>query len=74
MWAERVEGIEWREEAIKDSMVALTSSGSLPVKTPEFFRALYLVLLGKERGPRAAPFLAVLERPFVLKRVLEATA
>lgn len=72
MWAAQAAEIEWREEAIKDSMVALTSSGSLPVKTPEFFRALYLVLLGKERGPRAAPFLAVLEKPFVLQRVLEA--
>jgi len=44
------------------------------VKTPEFFRSLYLVLLGKERGPRAAPFLAVLDKEFVLQRVLDAAA
>ncbi len=73
MWLETASSIEWREEAIKESMIALTSQGTLPVKTNEFFRALYLVLLGKERGPRAAPFLAVLDRRFVLDRVREAT-
>ena len=47
--------------------------GPMPtVKTPEFFRALDLVLLGKERGPRAAPFLAVLDKDFVIQRVREA--
>jgi len=74
MWFDRASTIEWREDAIKDSMVALTSSGTLPVKTGDFFRALYLVLLGKERGPRAAPFLAVLDKTFVLDRVREASS
>jgi len=74
MWADRAAGIDWREEAIKRSMVELTSAGTLPVKTPEFFRALYLVFLGEERGPRAAPFLAVLDKAFVLGRVREAAA
>ena len=35
---------------------------------------LYLVLLGKEKGPRAAPFLAVLDKTFVLQRLREAAA
>jgi lysyl-tRNA synthetase class 1 len=62
---------EWREDAIKESMVALTKSGKLPVETPRFFRDLYLVLLGQERGPRAAPFLAVLKKEWVLERLKE---
>ena len=64
---------EWREEAIKESMVALTKGGNLPVETPRFFRDLYLVLLGRERGPRAAPFLAVLKKDWVLQRLGDAS-
>lgn len=62
----------WREDDIKASMVSLTRSGSLPVDTPRFFRNIYLALLGSERGPRAAPFLAVLPREFVVARLREA--
>lgn len=65
------EKAEWREEAIKDSMVALTKGGKLPVETPRFFRDLYLILLGRERGPRAAPFLAVLKKDWVMERLRE---
>src|SRR2546428_5015874 len=49
-------------------MVSLTKKGGLPVETGRFFRDLYLVLLGSEKGPRAAPFLAVLEKDWVLRR------
>ena len=59
---DRARKAEWTEEAIKESMVSLTKVGKLPVDTSRFFRDLYIVLLGKERGPRAAPFLAVLEK------------
>ena len=71
-FATRVASIPWSEEAIKESMVALTKSESLPIDTSRFFRDLYLVLLGSERGPRAAPFLAVLEKEWVLRRLKEA--
>ena len=71
-YAERAESTEWREDAIKESMVSLTKDGRLPVATPRFFRNLYLVLLGKEDGPRAAPFLAVLDKKFVVSRLREA--
>ena len=40
--------------------------------TAELFRAIYLVLLGKTRGPRAGSFLTVLDREFVLRRFNEA--
>ena len=72
-YLERATKAEWTEESIKESMVSLTKVGKLPVDTSRFFRDLYLVLLGKERGPRAAPFLAVLEKAWVLKRLREAT-
>ena len=69
MYAERAAGTPWHEEEIKASMVSLTKSGALPVDTPRFFRNLYLALLGSEKGPRAAPFLAVLPKQFVLDRL-----
>jgi lysyl-tRNA synthetase class 1 len=72
VFAARVASVRWTEDAIKESMVSLTKGGSLPVDTSRFFRDLYLVLLGSERGPRAAPFLAVLEKEWVLGRLKEA--
>ena len=68
-FAARAKGISWTEDALKESMVGLTKAGILPVDTPRFFRDLYLVLLGTERGPRAAPFLAVLPKDWVLSRL-----
>ena len=72
MFATRAASLRWTEDAIKEAMVTLTKSGSLPVETNRFFRDLYLVLLGSERGPRAAPFLAVLEKDWVVRRLTEA--
>ena len=71
IFATKAESVGWREESLKDAMVSLTKGGVLPVDTPRFFRNLYLVLLGKEKGPRAAPFLAVLDKTFVLQRLRE---
>ena len=72
-FAERAASAAWTEEAIKDSMVSLTKGGSLAVETSRFFRDLYLALLGSERGPRAAPFLAVLEKDWVVRRLKESS-
>jgi lysyl-tRNA synthetase, class I len=72
IFAKRVDSTEWREDAIKEGMVTLTEEGNLPVDTPRFFRNLYLVLVGQEKGPRAAPFLSVLDKKFVVARLLEA--
>ncbi|MFQ6128677.1 MAG: lysine--tRNA ligase [Thermoplasmata archaeon] len=69
-----VSSIPWTEEELKNVMVRLTKSGELPVKTNRFFRSLYLVFLGKEKGPRAAPFLSVLDRDFVLGRLEEVSS
>ncbi|MFA5896309.1 MAG: lysine--tRNA ligase [Thermoplasmata archaeon] len=73
IYAERAAKVEWNEDAIKESMVSLTKLGKLPVETNRFFRDLYLVLLGQERGPRAAPFLAVLEKDWVVRRLRDAS-
>lgn len=72
MYAARAAAIPWNEDSIKESMVSLTKGHTLPVETDRFFRDLYLILLGSERGPRAAPFLAVLEKDWVLRRFKEA--
>jgi lysyl-tRNA synthetase class 1 len=72
IFGKRAETAAWREDAIKELMVSLTKGGALPVETSRFFRNLYLVLLGKEKGPRAAPFLAVLDKKLVLQRLREA--
>lgn len=74
LYAALAEATNWQEDAIKASMVSLTKGQKLPVITSRFFRNLYLVLLGKEKGPRAAPFLAVLDKRFVLDRLREAAA
>lgn len=71
IFGERAADSPWSEDAIKDAMVSLTKGGRLPVETSRFFRDLYLVLLGTERGPRAAPFLAVLPKDWVLARLRE---
>jgi len=74
IFAVKAEASNWQEEAIKEAMVALTKGEKLPVLTSRFFRDLYLVLLGTEKGPRAAPFLAVLDKRFVLERLRDAAA
>src|SRR5436309_9802273 len=71
LFATKAAALRWNEESIKESMVSLTKKGGLPVETGRFFRDLYLVLLGSEKGPRAAPFLAVLEKDWVLRRLNE---
>lgn len=71
-YAVRAASTPWTEDAIEESMMSLTKGGTLPVETSRFFRDLYLVLLGTERGPRAAPFLAVLEKDWVLRRLRQA--
>ncbi len=58
----------WREDAIKDAMVATTGSDAV-VSTRRFFEVFYTVFLGAEKGPRAAPLLSVLDRDFALQRL-----
>lgn len=70
---ETLSDIKWTEEHLKRAMTELTGSGDLSIGTKQFFRSLYMAFLGRERGPRAAPFLAVLGREFVLARLDDAS-
>ncbi len=58
-------------QGIHEAIYAL--AGTFPdVKPPRLFQAIYVALLGKQRGPRAGGFLAVLETEFSVKRFREA--
>ncbi|WP_456452994.1 lysine--tRNA ligase [Thermococcus sp.] len=39
------------------------------IPSKKWFKALYNIFIGKDRGPRLAPFLASLEREFVVRRL-----
>ena len=39
------------------------------IPSKEWFRVLYNIFIGKDRGPRLAPFLASLDRDFVIRRL-----
>ncbi len=45
----------------------------LGMDPPELFRALYLVFIGREAGPRVGNFLSAMERSFVVSRLTEAS-
>ena len=62
--------IEWTEEKIKQSMISLRDKRNMSRKDmTRFFAVLYRIFLGSSRGPRLAPFLAVLEKDWVLERL-----
>ncbi len=63
--------VDWSEESIKDIMVELTKSGRLGIETKRFFKVFYMTFLGSEKGPRAAPFISILDKGFVIERLKE---
>ncbi|MEM3253784.1 MAG: lysine--tRNA ligase [Fervidicoccaceae archaeon] len=60
----------WSEDAIKEAMINHTSNMSVDERK-EFYREFYIVMLGKESGPRAAPLLSALGKEIVKKKLLE---
>ncbi len=55
---ERLKSRKWNEKELYNECYTIAKeTGLLP---PEFFRAAYLALLNKERGPKLAPFLLAL--------------
>jgi lysyl-tRNA synthetase class 1 len=58
--------VEWREELIKDALVAVTSKLSME-EVKRLYEYFYLLLVGKSSGPRAAPLLALLGRERALE-------
>jgi lysyl-tRNA synthetase, class I len=67
-----LEQAEWRPEALHNAIFEAAKASGVDPK--EAFRALYLSLIGKPKGPRAGYFLASLSRPFVIRRFAEAGA
>ena len=64
--------ISWTEEEIKNCMMEVKGKFSLSRKQMTiFFGALYQILLGTKRGPRFAPFIAALEKEWVINRLSE---
>jgi len=64
---EKMESIYWNPESIHDSFYELQEIHSTPAK--EYFRIMYLIILGKERGPRLGFFLATIKQKFVIERL-----
>ena len=62
----KLRSAEWTEESIKRSMMSVKKEGELE---KEFFRALYLAFFGEPSGPRIAPYLAMLDKNWVLERL-----
>ena len=64
---EKIALIDWNPKSIHDSFYELQESSKVSAK--EYFRIMYLILLGKERGPRLGFFLATIDKNFVVKRL-----
>jgi len=68
--ANSLEKTKWTEEGIKKEMMDLKEEAGLSRKEmTQFFQILYQIFLGKTRGPRLAPFLATLDKKWVIKRL-----
>jgi len=48
-------------------------AGEIGLKPPELFKAIYLVLIGRESGPRAGNFISAIDKEFVIERFKEAS-
>jgi len=59
---------KWTEKKLETAIYEFAKENLTP---KQVFRASYLALLGKERGPRLAGFILSLDRKFVLKRFKE---
>ncbi len=64
--------INWTEGNIKKTMISFREKHQLSrKKMTQFFKTLYLIMLGNSRGPRFAPFIAALEKEWVINRLKE---
>lgn len=57
---------DWTEKDYQKNLFNTARANN--IKPPELFTAVYGVLIGQERGPRAAPFILSLDKNFVQKR------
>ncbi|USH00559.1 lysine--tRNA ligase [Thermococcus argininiproducens] len=68
---ELAEWIERKERFTVDELntVIFDAAKKRGISSKKYFKVLYSLFIGKERGPRLAPFLASLDREFVIKRL-----
>ena len=61
---------EWKAETIHNAVYRVGEDTGVNAK--KIFTAIYLAILGKERGPRAGWFLEALGKEFVVQRITDA--
>ena len=64
--AEKIKSREYTAEELHAELYNIAKSHGLTSR--EFFSAAYRILIGRDHGPRLAPFLLSLDREFVIKR------
>jgi lysyl-tRNA synthetase class 1 len=67
--ASKFRDIEWNAEQIN---AAVTDAAKDGIGNKGAFKAMYKILIGKNMGPRLGPFLASMDRQFVLDRLEQA--
>ena len=67
---ETLSSIPWEAENIHNAIYESCEKQKIPIKM--VFAAIYQIILGQEKGPRAGFFLSSLDKEFVIKRVKEA--
>ena len=67
--ANRLEEKDFDEESLQSQIFEVARN--TPIKPQEAFKALYIVFLDKESGPKAGRLLAIVDHKFVLKRLRE---
>lgn len=70
LFKEKIPNLYWNPESIHNEIYKISEETKIPIKTA--FSAIYQIILGQEKGPRAGFFLSNLEKQFVLDRVTEA--
>jgi lysyl-tRNA synthetase class 1 len=70
IFKERIPSLTWDPETIQNTIYAISEENRIPIRTA--FNAIYQMLLGQEKGPRAGYFLSNLPKEFVLSRLTEA--
>ena len=67
---ESLNSINWDAEAIHKAIYDSSEKQKIPIKVA--FSAIYQIILGREKGPRAGFFLSNLDKDFVINRIKEA--
>jgi len=68
--AEKLKVIGWNADEINS---AVTDTAKEGIGNKGAFKAMYKILIGKNMGPRLGPFLASMDRQFVLDRLAQAS-